>query len=726
MTPEILAPAGSVEALRAAFLAGADAVYIGGERFGARAYADNPDDDTLLACIELAHRLDKKLYLTVNTLIKEREMEDLVSWLAPFYDSGLDAAIVQDLGVFSVLRRAYPELPLHLSTQMAVTGACGAALLEQAGARRVIPARELSLPEIREIRKTTGLEIECFVHGAMCYSYSGRCLMSSLIGGRSGNRGRCAGICRLPFSEGGRTRGREEYPLSMKDLCAIDHLSELLDAGVTSFKIEGRMKRPAYTAEVVRLYRKYLDRCLSGDSGVRAEPSDKKRLLALFNRDGFTSGYYHQKNGREMIALENEKQQESRSQQAQEIYAEVEQQLEKRERAGGLQSAVRGTLTVRPGEPLQLEMAAEIADEVFRVRATGAEVQRAERQPLTKERLLRQMQKTGGAPYRFLELEIRMAGDAFLPISEINAVRRRAFERMDASLREHFARRREGTVPPAGKELSPDGAQPPELWATVENAEQFHAIRDIRGLAGIYVPIDLLAGETTLFAADREDGVRICAALPQVVRGGQAARIREMAEKISRDFEGVGFLARDLEGLAVLMEGISPDRLIADAELYTMNRAARDYFGGKVFRATAPLELNAHELSERGCAGDEVVVYGRAPLMISAQCVQKTGHGCDRAGRVLELVDRKGARFPVVCSCHFCYNTIYNSLPTSLLGDLPAVCSLKPAVLRMDFTVESGREAAEVVRQFARSLLQKQTGTLPQKTTRGHFHRGAE
>ena len=262
---ELLAPAGSAEALEAALKLGADAVYIGGQSFGARAYAQNPDERVLLSALDLVHLMGKKLYLTVNTLLKERELtEDLIPFLAPYVRRGLDGVIVQDFGVLETIRRSFPQLHLHASTQMAVTGPAGAALLAARGVTRVVPARELSLAELQKIREETGLEIECFVHGAMCYSYSGMCLMSSLIGGRSGNRGRCAGICRTPFSVGSDPKSaasaKLQYPLSMKDLCALPLLPDLIGAGVTSFKIEGRMKRPAYTAKITEVYRRYLDR----------------------------------------------------------------------------------------------------------------------------------------------------------------------------------------------------------------------------------------------------------------------------------------------------------------------------------------------------------------------------------------------------------------------------------------------------------------------------------
>ena len=260
---EILAPAGSYESMVAAVNAGANAVYIGGSRFGARAYADNLDEEAMIRAIDFVHLHNCRIYMTVNTLVKEKELPELYGYLKPYYEAGLDAVLVQDLGVFSYIREHFPDLPLHISTQMTVTGKYSAADLKRMGAVRVVPARELSLKEIREISEATGLEVETFVHGALCYCYSGQCLFSSLIGGRSGNRGRCAQTCRLPFDveKGDKVLGgkNEKYVLSLKDLCTLDLLPEILEAGVCSLKIEGRMKSPRYTAGVVSIYRKYVD-----------------------------------------------------------------------------------------------------------------------------------------------------------------------------------------------------------------------------------------------------------------------------------------------------------------------------------------------------------------------------------------------------------------------------------------------------------------------------------
>lgn len=302
---ELLAPAGSLASLRAAVNAGADAVYIGGGLFGARAYAENPDRAQLIEGMDFCHLRGRKLYLTVNTLLKEDELEHMLyDFLLPYYQNGLDGVIVQDFGVVRFIQTHFPGLDVHASTQMTVTGPDGARLLKEAGITRVVPARELSLAEVRRIIEETGIETETFIHGAMCYSYSGQCLLSSMLGGRSGNRGRCAQPCRLPYRVAKKGAGEPSYLLSMKDMCTVELLPELLDAGIASLKIEGRMKKPEYTAGVVSVYRKYIDLYeREGREGFRVMEDDRRVLQDLYNRGGFSRGYYRQYNGKAMMAL---------------------------------------------------------------------------------------------------------------------------------------------------------------------------------------------------------------------------------------------------------------------------------------------------------------------------------------------------------------------------------------------------------------------------------------
>lgn len=307
---ELLAPGGSFEGLKAAVNAGADAIYMGGQRFGARAYAQNPDETDLMAAMDYCHIHGRKLYLTVNTLLKEEELKrELYQYLLPYYEHGLDAVLVQDFGVFSFIKENFPGLPLHASTQMTIMGVNGARLLKQMGAERIVPSRELTLKEIEQIHSQVDIEIECFVHGALCYCYSGQCLMSSMIGGRSGNRGRCAQPCRLPYDlyRDGERLNQENgrYLLSLKDICTLEHLPDLMEAGVCSFKIEGRMKRAEYAAGVTEVYRKYVDLYREkGRAAYRVDPEDEKILMDLYNRGGFSRGYYQMYNGKSMMTME--------------------------------------------------------------------------------------------------------------------------------------------------------------------------------------------------------------------------------------------------------------------------------------------------------------------------------------------------------------------------------------------------------------------------------------
>lgn len=314
---EILAPAGSREAMEAAIEAGCDALYIGGSSFGARAYADNLSEAELLEAIDDVHLHGKSLYLTVNTLLKERELQgQLYRYIERFYEQGLDAAIVQDMGVLRFLHTHFPDLPLHASTQMTITSADALTVLKGSGVTRIVTSRELTLAEIKELRSQTELQIESFVHGALCYCYSGQCLFASMSGGRSGNRGRCTQPCRMEYQvwqENGTRLDVPPYVLSPKDICTLDHIPELIEAGIDSFKIEGRMKRPEYAALTTALYRKWTDRYLAlGAEGYQEYqrqnpeemPEDIRKLADLYNRGGFSGGYYHQRNGTSMMSME--------------------------------------------------------------------------------------------------------------------------------------------------------------------------------------------------------------------------------------------------------------------------------------------------------------------------------------------------------------------------------------------------------------------------------------
>ena len=745
---ELLAPAGSLESLRAAVNAGADAVYIGGSRFGARAYADNPEEKELCEGIRFAHLHGCDLYLTVNTLLKENELEELGAYLKPYYESGLDGVIVQDLGVFAYLREAFPDLPLHASTQMTVLGADGAAFLKEQGAARVVTARELSLEEIRRIRDTVDIEIESFVHGALCYCYSGQCLFSSMLGGRSGNRGRCAQPCRLPYQwkDGRRVLNspKESYLLSPKDMCTIEILPELLEAGVCSLKIEGRMKRPEYTAGVVRIYRKYLDRYLeAGKDGWQVERQDYAELLALYNRGGFSRGYYQVHNGRELMSLtrpghfgEKDRQALREKQEYEALLLRLRKEYVEKDR----REKIQGSFTISEGFPVELAVKYKETE----VRVTGAAAQKAEKRPMTKEDLERQLRKTGDTPFVFDKLEIRLEGKVFIPVGELNRLRREALEKLEEAFLSGSCRKSREAVPPLGTELKSAGESSVGKEDSGENANSGKGLL-LRvqleepellpeALACPEVKSVYLTSERLDFSklkeyasACRQAGKECVLVLPYVFRLDARNYFTERLELL-KDAGLNAVVIKDIDELGFLKASGWDVPLIADHSLYGWNREARGFWKSQgILRDTLPLELNSRELSRLGCGESELVAYGYLPLMTTAGCLHKTVERCDRRPVRRTLADRYQKEFPVANYCRFCYNVIYNCEPLSLLYSREEVLRLSPESLRLCFTMESREETRRILKDFVQVFCRGgQAGKPEGGYTKGHLKRGVQ
>jgi len=755
---EILAPAGSFESMKAAVAAGADAVYIGGNKFGARAYADNLDEDRMKEAIDYAHLHGCRIYMTVNTLVKEREMKELYSYLLPYYEQGLDAVIVQDMGVFSFVKRHFPDLDVHASTQMTVTGAPGAALIGRMGASRIVTARELSLEEIEEIYRETGAEIESFVHGALCYCYSGQCLFSSLIGGRSGNRGRCAQTCRLPFSV---RRGKEllngkneKYVLSLKDLCSLDILPDILEAGVFSLKIEGRMKSPRYTAGVVSIYRKYVDQYMKyGRKGYQVDPADRKTLLDLFDRGGQTEGYYREHNGRDMVVL---KEKPAFREENRPLY----DYLDKTYVNASLQEPVLGWARAAEGEELRLKLQTDSFGSTIEAEVSGGPVQTAKNQPMAAERIEKQLNKTGNTPFYFQSLQVETEGNCFIPVQELNELRRNAFEKLETQILSQFRRQEpsghengegDGKKAQEGKlqkrEISENGTEGEKkgreqavLHVSLEEPEGLETVLSFRQAAVISIDAAGFPAEswkqTVLNCHER--GKECLLLLPHIYRAEAKryfdAQLRELSEAgfdgaVIRAWEEAELIARWRR------EGVFfPKITVFDHGLYSFNSLSEEWMEqmlpGETIRFTAPLELNSRELEEKGIRGEELMVYGNIPMMVTAQCLKKTLEGCTGRPELLWMKDRKGKEFPVKNHCRFCYNTIYNSSPLSLLADRSLIERLGPSVLRLSFTTEQPERIREVLKAFSEEFISgTEKGGAPELSgefTRGHFKRGAE
>ncbi|MBQ3786489.1 MAG: U32 family peptidase, partial [Lachnospiraceae bacterium] len=422
---ELLSPAGTYEGFLAAISAGADAVYAGGQCFSARAYAGNLSDDELLSAIDTVHILGKKLYLTLNTLCKEREFSNIYAYVAPLYERGLDGVIVQDVGIMRYLKKEFPELPLHASTQMSISGIDGINCMRDMGVSRVVPARELTLEEIKNIRNKTDMELECFIHGAMCYSYSGQCLFSSFLGGRSGNRGRCAQPCRLPY----KCVDYSGYPLSMKDMCTLDILPELIAAGISSFKIEGRMKKPEYTHTVTGIYRNFIDLVYAGkfDRDSKEFKKDYGYLTRQYVRGEAGTGYYYKRNGRDLISLTS-----SSYNADSEISGDIKEEFKispatvSVDMKAYLAVGSEAVLTVNCGDTV--------------ISVTGGMCQSALKAPLDEERIKKQLTKTGGTLFSVRDIDVKLQGDIFISMGELNDLRRKAFNALYDAMAQPFFR----------------------------------------------------------------------------------------------------------------------------------------------------------------------------------------------------------------------------------------------------------------------------------------------
>lgn len=464
---ELLAPAGNMESFYGAINAGADAVYLAGKQYGARAYADNFSTEELLSCLRYAHLFHKKIYLTVNTLMKEEELDQLPEFLTPLVDGGLDGVIVQDFGALHRIHKHFPELPLHASTQMNITGSYGAKALKEFHVVRIVPARELSLDEIRDLVRESGMEVECFIHGAMCYCYSGQCLFSSVLGGRSGNRGRCAQPCRLPYQVNlpdmesvqrkkgeigkdkkalSREYDAELYPLSLKDMCTLEILPELIEAGISSFKIEGRMKKPEYTAGVTAIYRKYIDLYYDGmqeknevissknDShGVYPETEDLERLRRLYIRTGIGQGYYHKHNGKDMITIDSPSY--SGSDDA------LLKSIQERYLSGKKKLPVRLRGIFHENEEAMVQIALDVDGKAPKwLTIKGNMVERASQSPITGENVIKQLSKLGDSSFQLTArsgmepIELIMDENFFYPLKLLNDLRREAVHALEEEI----------------------------------------------------------------------------------------------------------------------------------------------------------------------------------------------------------------------------------------------------------------------------------------------------
>ena len=681
---EILAPAGSLDGLYASFQMGADAVYVGTSRFGARAFAKNPSVDELKEALVYAHMHDKKIYLTVNTLLSDRELEnDLFPLIAPLYEAGLDACIVQDLGVLSFLHENFPQMDLHASTQMTILSGDEAELYKNYGVTRFVPARECTIEEIRAMRAQTDLEIEVFVHGALCYCYSGQCLMSEEIGDRSGNRGMCAQPCRLPFT----SAYGNGHLFSTKDMCTLMHIPELVDAGIDSFKIEGRMKRPEYVAAATAACRFALDQ-------QEIPQNLTENLEAVFSRSGFTTGYPDGTLGRDMFGIRTKEDVTSATntvfQQLHSYYQKERQSI-----------PIRYSLVIKRDIPVTVTVSDH---EQHTVTVEGDIPQQAIHRPIDEARCLEQLKKTGGTPFYCTNVTCSIEPDLSIPVSLLNQLRREALEQL-------LKQRGQAPVIPFHPVSFPantlrQSTEPLPLRAVFT---RLHSADDIPDCANvcqmIYIPINT---KEHIVKELQNRGLPLAVTMPRGMFGTE----RTIASKLEQ------FLKWDISHVwAGTVNSVALAKTIGcnihgGYSLNVTNTAAFEWYEQL---GLTDLELS-YELTLKqsakigGNLPRGLLLYGRLPLMLCRNCPGKNdGKNCKNCNGTTWLTDRKNIKFPV--QCDYGCSEVLNAVPLTMSDRISDISGMNFGTLR--FTVENSVEIEETFQQF-----------LYQKAPLGHYTRG--
>ena len=702
---ELLAPAGNLEIFKGVIESGADAVYVGGSMFGARAYANNFTEEELLEAIDFAHLRGVKVYLTVNTLIKNSELSKLYDYLLVYYKRGLDAVIVQDIGVVKAIHEYFPSMEIHTSTQMTVTGADGVRFLSQFGVTRVVMAREVSLAEMKRIHEETGMELEAFVHGALCYSYSGQCLFSSILGGRSGNRGRCAQPCRLPYTVEGK---KDEYILSLKDMCGIKALDKLHDAGVYSLKIEGRMKQLEYACGVVKYYRSYID------SMKPVTDADYDRIKALGNRCGFTDRYYFDHNGSDMVTYVKPNF----------VSNAAEPSPEKRK------LSIEGELVLREGEPGSLTV--KRGDVTYK--ASIEPVSAALKAPLDKKAAIDRINKTGDTDFEFSHIKAQIGENVFVPNGALNKLRRDAISGLcDKLLKKYYRDDARYADISSMCELPEhvvksdatheDGAVNAKDYTTICSCmtrAQLDTLISYECFDVFYLDFDMYDRKTLIqqFADDVKSltkrNKKVYLMLTTIFRADSSDYFVSIAKELDKvSFEG--FVVKNYEELYLTENLFTGKKVILDHNMYTFNDVSKSaFFEHGVSGDTVPLELNSKEIMHRNNIGSQMIVYGYYPLMTTANCVHKNTKGCDKKQKLIYLKDRYNKSFAVCNNCKECYNTIYNSLPTMLTKNISKLKEAGIRSFRYSFTIETPKQIKAVMDDKVAEY------------TNGHYKRGVE
>lgn len=680
---EILSPAGDFEALKAAVQNGADAVYVGGSDFSARRSAKNFDDEELQRAIDYCHLRNVKLYVACNTLIKEQEIKSACEFLEKIYTYGADSVIVQDLGLANLINTYLPELPIHASTQMTVTSSNGVnALKEYFGAKRVVLARELSFEEIKNIRENTDTELEVFVHGALCMSYSGQCLFSSVLGGRSGNRGGCAQPCRLSYSlcENDREVTDTMPLLSLKDLCLAEDIGKLKKIGVESLKIEGRMKSPEYVAAATKVY--------SEAAKYGADQKEIEKMLSLFSRSGSSKGYFYGRTFDKMMCYDE----------GSKVSADRETVSEVKKTYSG--ENMKMPINMFFSGLIDYPMTLTISDEHGRcITAEGEKMVAPLNRATDEERIKEQLKKLGGTSFDVDYIEVITDGGA-VSIKDINALRRDAIEKFEAEICSSHKRESKKII----YEKESDAAyKTPVLSVEVTTKEQYDAVKDIEGVE-LFVPYNLYKEVTPKNA--------VCV-LPAILKDCD-----------SPDLSGIDKVEINNIGQLKLCEG---KEIYAGYGMNISNSAsAKAVIANGVKRVCYSTELTLNEIKNALSLNvpSEVMVYGRQRLMYMENCIIKSAYGCKCGESEFSLKDRLGVKFPVITEN--CRNIILNSRPTYMADKGVDINNLQIDAMRLIFTVENPKMCSLIIDEYKKMLSGEIVEGFKEDFTRGHFYRGAQ
>ena len=691
---ELLSPAGGFDSLIAAVQTGADAVYMGFGAFNARRSAKNFTDEEFASAVSYCHLRGVRVFLTLNTLLTDRELAQAADSLKKACAMGVDAILVQDWGLLTLAREIVPDVPLHASTQMSLFTLGGANEAAALGMERVVLARELNRDEVREICAGCPAEIEIFIHGALCMCYSGQCEMSAVVGERSGNRGACAQPCRLPYGVNGPCRGG--HPLSLKDANLSAYLGEMAEMGVACLKLEGRMKRPEYVAVITGIYRRLLD------EKRRPTAEEARQLEQAFSRSGFTDGYWLGKKGPQMFGTRPENAPEPK-----ELFAEARAQYENGRENRKVPVNLR--LTVRRGEPVRLGGACAVHGGASFAIGTGAVPEEARTRAVTAEELRQRLSKTGGTVFTADRIEIELDEGLMVPASVINGLRRELLDEL-AARREDIPHRR--VLEAAALPEAPEPPKAMRFTCSVLKAQQVTAALLAEKPAIVYVPIEELE---RLDAGLDWGETELCAVLPRIFRTADEPVLRQLLE-------------RHPEATAVAVGNLGHLPIVR-----SLGRTLRGDFGLNIFNSRALLFWREQGLSSATASFElrwqqvrdlnkhlpcEAIVYGRLPLMVMENCVTRCNVGCTHgAGSV--LTDRTGAQFPVTCG-YGCRCEIQNSR-TLFLADKPEMHRCGLTYGRLRFTTETPEQCAAVLRRY------KDGGDwTPDDMTRGLFYRGVE